>query len=148
MYPEWFLTKNRPKNRRENRGERRERSFGRFHSGELRRIYPGAVDLSGERKELHDFRRRHFSRVSMGMRENVPGHSDFQWACLEHQNTRLNRLLVVMDVVSHSVGAFWALTWSWVGLAAVVVALLVEETPRGPCTILQWWIHPNYFGSL
>ena len=71
MYPEWFLTKNRPKNRRENRGERRERSFGRFHSGELRRIYPGAVDLSGERKELRDFRRRHFSRVSMGMRENL-----------------------------------------------------------------------------
>ena len=28
MYPEWFLTKNRPKNRRENRGERRERGFG------------------------------------------------------------------------------------------------------------------------
>ena len=71
MYPEWFLTKNRPKNRRENRGERRERSFGRFHSGELRRIYPGAVDLSGERKELHDFRRRHFSRISMGMWEKL-----------------------------------------------------------------------------
>ena len=28
MYPEWFLTKNRPKNRRENRGERRGMGFG------------------------------------------------------------------------------------------------------------------------
>ena len=71
MYPEWFLTKNRPKNRRENRGERRERSFGRFHSGELRRIYRGVTDLSEERRELHDFRRRHFSRISIGMRENL-----------------------------------------------------------------------------
>ena len=71
MYPEWFLTKNRPKNRRENRGERRERSFGRFHSGGLRRIYRALLIVSGERKELHDFRRRHFSRISMGMWENL-----------------------------------------------------------------------------
>ena len=66
-----FWPKIDPKNRRENRGERRERSFGRFHSGGLRRIYRALLIVSGERRELHDFRRRHFSRISMGMRENL-----------------------------------------------------------------------------
>ena len=57
----------RPKNRRKNDGRGKREGFRWAYSGGLRGICRAAPVVSGERKELDDFRTRHFSRISLGM---------------------------------------------------------------------------------